>query len=319
MPLTTASVLGSALDLIGNTPLLALDRVYSGRGRIFAKAEFVQPGSSVKDRAALTIIQDAIGRGDLQSGQAVVSMTSGNFGAGLAVVCCVMGHPLVVTMSAGNSPNRARMIQNLGAELVLVPQVDGSPGLVTGADLQAATVAAIQIAKERNALYIDQFREQGSVRAHEQGTGPELWNQLEGKIDGFVACVGSGGTFVGVSRFLKRQSRTIVCAAVEPEGVEALAGNPMSRARHILQGTGYGTVPPLWDPDLMDLSIAISDSEATDWRERLARREGLYVGYSAAANVCAAAKLLESGSIRRDAAVVPSCATPASSTRLVSR
>jgi cysteine synthase A len=303
-PVPLASSTKSALELIGNTPLLTIGRAYRGPGRILAKAEFLQPGGSVKDRAACAIVMDALKRGDLRPGQCVVSMTSGNFGSGLAVVCNVVGHPLVAAMSAGNSAQRARMIQELGAELVLVPQVDGVPGSVTGKDIQAATAAAIQIATERNALYIDQFRHEGSVRAHQQGTGPELYSQVQGNIDGFVACVGSGGTFVGIARFLRRQRPSVVCAAVEPEGVEVLGGKAVLRTRHILQGTGYGSIPHCWDSSLMDLSISVSDEEASDWKARLARYEGLHVGYSAAANVCAATKLLESERLMRGATVV---------------
>jgi cysteine synthase A len=187
------------------------------------------------------------------------------------------------------------MLEALGAEVVLVPQVDGSPGEVTGADIAAATREAIRIAEDRGAFYVDQFNNPDSIRAHEEGTGPELWEQMQGRIDAFVACVGSGGTFVGTSRFLKRQSPAIVCAAVEPSGAEVLAGKAVVKARHKLQGTGYGFVPSHWDAKLMDLSIAVSDGEAEEWREKLARQEGLHVGYSAAANVCAAVRLLESG------------------------
>jgi len=294
----------NALDLIGNTRLLALERVYRGPGRVFAKAEFLQPGGSVKDRAARLIVEGAIRRGDLHPGQCVVSMTSGNFGAGLAVVCNVLGHPLITTMSAGNSRQRARMIQEFGAELVRVPQIDGTEGFVTGADIAAAEAAALQIAADRNGFYVDQFRDNNSVRAHEEGTGPELWKQLDGAIDGFTACVGSGGTFVGTARFLKQQRAGLICAAVEPEGAEVLAGHSVRKARHILQGTGYGVAPHLWEPELMDLSLPVTDQEAIEWRSQLAHKEGLHVGYSSAANVCAAVKLLRSGHIRLNANVV---------------
>ena len=128
----------SALDLIYNTPLLALDRIHAGHGRLLAKAEFLQPGGSVKDRAARAILLAAKADGRQQPGASVVEMTSWNMGAGLAVACAVLGHPLVVTMSAGNSAQRARMLEALGAEVVLVPQVDGAPGQVTGADVAAA-------------------------------------------------------------------------------------------------------------------------------------------------------------------------------------
>ncbi len=293
----------SALSLIGNTPLLCLERAYPGPGRIFAKAEFVQPGGSIKDRAALAIIEGARARGALHPGQHVVAMTSGNFGAGLAVVCNVLGHPLTITMSAGNSPQRAQMLHALGADVVLVPQVDGSSGQVTGADLDAATSAAVDLVQERKAFYVDQFQDENSVRAHAEGTAPELWRQLDGRIDAFAACVGSGGTFIGVAQFLKERRPGLLCAAIEPAGAEVLAGRIPSRSRHILQGTGYGAVPPCWIPKLMDVSIGITDDEATEWRHRLARQEGLHVGYSAAANVCAAAKLLRSGRLNREAVV----------------
>ncbi len=294
----------SALGLIGNTPLVRLSRIRPGRGRLLAKAEFVQPGGSVKDRAALRIVQDARGAGQLGPGQPVVEMTSGNMGAGLAVVCNVLGHPFIATMSEGNSPARARMLEALGAEVVLVRQVEGTPGRVTGADIRAATERAIEIARERGAFYVDQFNNPSCVRAHEESTGPEIWEALGDELDAFVAAVGTGGTFVGVSRFLKRMKPGMWCVAVEPEGAEVLAGKAVEKPDHLLQGTGYGFVPPQWDPGLADEFIAISDNEATRFRRLLAEKEGLHVGFSAAANVCAALKLVESSRLGEAATVV---------------
>ncbi len=292
-----SEISASALDLIGHTPLVALSGIHTGPGAIFAKAEFAQPGGSVKDRAALRIIQDARQEARLADGQPVVEMTSGNLGAGLAVVCNVYGHPFIATMSRGNSPARARMLEALGAEVVLVPQVDGRPGRVTGADIAAATERAIEIASERGAFYVDQFNNPSCVRAHEDGTGPEIWAALGDALDAFVAAVGTGGTFVGASRFLKSQRPGVRCVAVEPEGAEVLAGRPVSKACHLLQGTGYGIVPAQWEPGLADGFVAISDEDATRFRQLLAEKEGLYVGYSAAANVCAAVMVAESGAL----------------------
>jgi cysteine synthase len=224
-------------------------------------------------------------------------------GAGLAVVCAALGHPFIATMSAGNSPARARMMEGLGARVVLVPQVDGTPGQVTGADVAAAADAAAQIARDGGGYYVDQFNASEGIIAHETTTGPEILEQFGGPVDGWVAAVGTGCTFIGVARALKAANPATLCAAVEPEGSEPLAGKEVVKARHIVQGTGYGLVPPHWDTGLMDLSLTVTDAEVEYWHRQLAVMEGLYVGYSAAANVCAAAKLLRSGRLKVDATV----------------
>jgi cysteine synthase A len=296
-------LVASAIDLIAKTPLVALDRVYRGPGRIVAKAEFLQPGGSVKDRAAKAILLAAREDGRLKPGMPVIEMTSGNMGAGLAVACAVLGHPLVVTMSAGNSPARAKMLEGLGAEVVLVAQVDGTPGQVTGRDVESAAEAACSIARERNGFYVDQFHAAEGITAHETTTGPEILEQLGRPVDGWVAAVGTGCTFMGVAKALKAASSATICAAVEPLGCRPLAGERVSKARHVLQGIGYGSIPPHWDPTLMDMSLAVSDDDAEKWQHRLASEEGLYVGFSAAANVCAAADLLQSGRLKADAVV----------------
>lgn len=290
-------ILASALHAIGGTPLIALDRVHTGPGRLLAKAEFLQPGGSVKDRAARAILEAAQNDGRLRPGQPVVEMTSGNMGAGLAVACATLGHPLIVTMSAGNSPARARMLEGLGAEVILVPQIDGGPGQVTGTDVDAAAHVARQIGLDRGAFYVDQFSAVEGVTAHEMTTGAEILEQVGGPVDAWVAAVGSGCTFIGVARALKAAKPDTLCAVVEPTGCRPLAGEMVTKPKHLIQGTSYGLVPPHWDASLMDLGLAVSDEEAEAWRTRLAREEGLYVGYSAAANVCGAIKLLGSGAL----------------------
>lgn len=286
-------VFKSAIDAIGNTPLVQLSRVYKGPGKIFGKMEFINPGGSVKDRAALRIIQDAYAAGRLEKGQPVVEMTSGNMGAGAAVVCAALGNPFIAVMSEGNSIERRKMLQSLGAELYLVPQVDGIPGQVTGKDIEKADELARTLAKAKNGLYLDQFNNHGCMYAHYDGTGPEIYRDLEGKIDAFVACVGSGGTFVGTSKFLKEQNPNIFCAAVEPEGAEILAGKGVVKPKHIIQGTGYCMVPIHWEKGLADDFIAINDTEVVAMTRKIATLEGFYVGLSSGANVCAAIKLLE--------------------------
>ena len=167
----------SALDLIGNTPLISLDRIHAGPGRLVAKAEFLQPGGSVKDRAAKAILLAARADGRLKPGMPVVEMTSGNMGAGLAVACAALGHPLLVTMSAGNSPARARMLEGLGAEVILVPQVDGAPGQVTGADVQAAAdmAAALARASAADSMWTSSTRSSASRRTR-PARAARSWN-----------------------------------------------------------------------------------------------------------------------------------------------
>ena len=294
----------TSIELIGHTPLVRLARIWPGPGELLAKAEFLNPGGSLKDRAALWVIQSARREGRLAPGQTVVEMTSGNMGAGLALVCAALGHPFIATMSAGNSPERSKIMRGFGAQVVLVPQVDGNPGQVTGADIGAATVEARDIAKRHNAYYVDQFNNPGCYAAHENTTGPEIHEELQGRMDAFVACVGTGGGLIGVSRYLKQRDPRIQCHAVEPAGAEILAGRAVIKSQHLLQGTGYGFVPPLWDSTCIDGYLAVTDDEARTMRERLGREEGLYVGYSAAANVAAAVRLLESSPPARSLTVV---------------
>jgi cysteine synthase A len=282
----------AALAAIGGTPLLELPLPDGCRGSLWAKAEFLQPGGSVKDRAALGCVQHGLSTGALRPGQPVVEMTSGNMGAGLAVVCGVLGHPFTAYMSAGNSPERARMMQALGARVVLVDQVDGTPGQVTGADIEAASKRAVEDASSNGSWYVDQFHNPGGLLAHESGTAVEVWEQTGGAVDAFVACVGTGGTLVGTGRGLKAR-KDVTVLAVEPATSPVLAGLPVTDPRHVLQGAGYGGVPPHHDPTVVDGYLQVTDDEAIAAREWLGRRCGLHVGYTAAANVHAATRWLQ--------------------------
>jgi cysteine synthase len=286
-----------------------LQRIHPGPGLLLAKCEFRNPGGSVKDRAALAALRVARASGSLQPQQPVVEMTSGNMGAGLAVVCAVLGHPLLVTMSRGNSPRRGEMLRGLGVEVVLVDQVDGEPGRVTGADVAAALEVARRLGAERGAFYVDQFNNPACIAAHEHGTGQEILRQTGGRLDAFVALVGTGSTFLGTMRALKDRSRDIEGVAVEPAGARVLAGRTVERTRHLLQGGGYGIVPPRWQPELMDRALAVSDEEAIDYRVRLGALEGLYLGFSSAANVAATARYLRERASDRAVAVTVLCDT----------
>ncbi|XP_038209883.1 putative inactive cysteine synthase 2 [Zerene cesonia] len=294
----------SALELIGNTPLIALDRLHPGPGRILAKCEFMNPGASIKCRSALHMIQKARERGDLETGKPVIEVTSGNQGCGLAVVCAVLGHPLTLTMSKGNSVQRAIHMEALGAKCIRYPQVDGTYGNVTYADVSIPIEAAVTIAKETGAYFVQQLCNEDNTAAHYETTGPEIWRQTGHRVNGFVAAVGTSGTFSGVSKFLKEQNPEIVCCVVEPAGSEPLKGCPIVKPKHLLQGSSYGIVPDLFKPDLMDESISVSDEETELYKDLIGRKEGLYVGYTSGANVAAAVKLLNSGKLPKDAWVV---------------
>ena len=283
----------TTLELITKTPLLHLDKIDQDvKGKIFGKLEFLQPGGSVKDRAALQIIKDAYDSKKLSKGQTVVEMTSGNMGAGLALVCRQFGNPFVAVMSKGNSPERRRILKALGAELVLIDQVDGKPGMVTGKDIEAAAVAAKQITIERKGFYVDQFNNPSCFNAHFETTGPEIWEDLK-EIDVFVASVGTGGTFIGTSRFLKSKNSNIRCIAVEPANAAILMTGKVDNPAHIIQGTGYGVIPPQWDASVVDEIITVTDDEVSEMTKKLSKEQGLYVGYSSGTNVAAAPKFLQ--------------------------
>lgn len=285
-------VVDSVLDLIGDTPCVSLTRLAAGTGcRIVVKLESANPGLSVKDRAAHQIITDAEQAGRLKPGDTVIERTSGNMGTGLALACLRHGYRLIVVMSKGNSVERRQMIAALGAKIVLVPQVTGRPGEVTGADLKKVEEVTDALTKKLKAFRADQFKNPSSVRAHELGTGPELWAQTSGQIDAFVSVVGSAGTFVGVSRFLKRKNPAIRCYVVEPRNAAVLSGRRRVAGRHKLQGLGYMEVPQLYDPSLADEYLTVTDAEAVRTARQLAKQEGILCGFTSGANVAAALRV----------------------------
>ncbi|KAJ0176281.1 hypothetical protein K1T71_008455 [Dendrolimus kikuchii] len=294
----------SALGLIGNTPIVALDRLHPGPGRILAKCEFMNPGASIKCRSSLYMIQRAIESGELKPGQPVVEVTSGNQGCGLAVVCAVLGHHLTVTMSKGNSVQRCIHMEALGAKCIRVPQAEGTYGNVTVNDVKAAEEVGLKIVEETSAYYVNQFNNDANSQSHYCTTGPELWRQTGQHVDAFVATVGTAGTFTGVSKYLKEKNPNIKTYVVEPVGAEAIKGEPITKPLHLLQGSGYGCVPNLFHFEYMDETLSVTDEEVIEYKKLIGEKEGLYVGYTSAANVAAAVKLLQSGKLAEDAWVV---------------
>ena len=302
-------VLASALDAIGETPLVELTRL--GReldGRILAKLEYLNPGFSKKDRIARQIIEDAEADGRLRPGQTVVELTSGNTGTGLAIVCGIKGYPFVAVMSKGNSMERARMMRALGAEVVLVEQMPGSvPGQVSGQDLALVEAEAQRVVQARGAFRADQFRLAGNMRAHLLHTGPEILRQTRGRFDAFCDFVGTGGSFAGCAAAFKRHSPSIGCYVVEPAGAAALKGEAVTNPGHRIQGGGYSmTTLPLIDPANVDGHLTVADADAVTWARRLAAEEGIFAGFSSGANVAAAVQLLR-GAYRGKTVVVMMC------------
>ena len=302
-------VLGSSVEAIGETPLVELSRLTRGlHGRILAKLDYLNPGFSKKDRIARQLIEDAEAQGRLRPGQTVVELTSGNTGTSLAILCGVKGYPFVAVMSRGNSAERARMMSALGAEVVLVEQMPGStPGQVSGEDLKRVEEETQRIVTRRGAFRADQFRLAGNFRAHYLHTGPEILKQSGGAIDAFCDFVGTGGTFAGCAAAFKEHDPSILCFVVEPAGAAVLAGQPVSRPGHRIQGGGYSMPElPLLRAEHVDGYVQVADEQAIAFARRLAREEGVFAGFSSGANVAAAVGLLQ-GRCRGKRVVVVMC------------
>jgi cysteine synthase A len=273
----------SILETIGNTPLVELSRCVARlglEGRLLAKIESVNPGASKKDRIALEILRRARADGALREGQAVVELTSGNTGAGLAIVCRALGHPFVAVMSRGNTVERARQMAALGAEVILVDQAPGAvPGRVSGADLELVHERTTRVVAERGAFRADQFGSAANVEAHERHTGAELWEQAGGRVEVFVDCPGTGGTFTGVTRSLRRHNPGLRAYAVEPDGAAVLAGLPVVDPSHAIQGAGYSRADlPLFDRGLVTGFLQVTDAEVIASARLLAAEEGIFAG-----------------------------------------
>jgi len=255
-----------------------LQLTHLGNGAVFAKAEYANPGGSIKDRVALYIVEQAETRGDLAPGSVIIEATSGNTGIGFAFVGVRKGYRVIIVMPEDMSEERKKLIQALGAELVCTPASAGVTGAVRRADALAEDIPG--------AYRPDQFSNPLNPEAHYVSTGPEIWEQMEGRIDVFVAGVGSGGTLGGVGRFLKEKKPSIHVVAVEPRNAAALLGH--EPGLHQIQGIGDGFVPPVLDTSLIDDIITVSDDDAISTTRRLALMEGTLVGTSSGANVWAA-------------------------------
>lgn len=279
-----AKIAKKLTELIGNTPLLQLSNYAEGKNldaNLIVKLESFNPASCVKERIALAMIEDAESKGLLKSGVEIIEPTSGNTGIGLALVAAVKGYKLTLTMPETMSVERRNLLKALGANVVLTPGANGMKGAIAKAE---------ELHAENPASFIPQQFENGANPAvHEATTGPEIWNDTEGKVDIFVAGVGTGGTVTGVGKYLKSKNPNVQIVAVEPSDSPVLSGgNP---GPHKIQGIGAGFVPTNYDAAIVDEVFQVSNDQAILTSRQLAQQEGLLVGISSGAAAYAATQL----------------------------
>ena len=271
-------------EMIGGTPLLALERLGPKRGwqaRVLAKLEYFNPAGSVKDRAALGMIQAAEKEGRLRPGAVIVEPTSGNTGIGLAAIAAVRGYRVILTMPETMSLERRKLLAAYGAEIVLTPGDRGMQGAIDRAE---------EILREiPGSMLAGQFDNSANPAAHYASTGPEIWRDTEGQVDIFVAGVGSAGTITGVGRYLKEQSSAVQIVAAEPADSPVLSGG--KAAPHGIQGIGANFVPGNYDPTVVDRVLTVATEDALTLARQMARTEGVLVGISSGAALAAVEQL----------------------------
>lgn len=270
--------------LVGHTPLLALRRIAKKEGlaaTVCAKLERANPAGSTKDRAALYMILDAEERGLLQEGSVIIEPTSGNTGIGLAAIAAVRGYRVILTMPDTMSVERRMLLSAYGAEIVLTDGARGMTGAIEKANELAASIP--------NAFVAGQFENPANAKAHEMTTGPEIWEDTDGRVDIFVAGVGTGGTVSGVGRYLKSKNPNVRIVAVEPKNSPVLSGG--AAGAHGLQGIGAGFVPDLLDRSVIDEVITVGEEDAYAFGRALAKEEGVLTGITSGAAVYAAVEL----------------------------
>ncbi|MEA3468740.1 MAG: cysteine synthase A [Thermodesulfobacteriota bacterium] len=279
----------SASDTIGNTPLLALGNILqNGHAQLLAKQESRNPMGSVKDRIALAMIEAGERDGQVKEGTTIIEATSGNTGLGLAFVCAGKNLPLVLTMPESMSIERRVLLKHLGARLVLTPATGGIKGCIAAAE---------ELLRDTpNSFMVRQFENPANPAVHRETTAEEIWQATDGKVDFFVAGIGTGGTFTGVMENLKTKNPAIIGVAVEPADSPVLSGG--EPGPHKIQGIGAGFIPEILKTDLIDQVITVTNSDAVETARLLARKEGLLVGISSGAAIWAAMQLAKDESNR---------------------
>ena len=269
------------LDLIGSTPIVSLEP--STGMKKFAMAEFLNPGGSIKDRVAKNMIDQAEKRGVLKKGMTIVEPTSGNTGIGLALCGVRMGYNVIIVMPENMSEERKKIIRALGAELVLTPAEESLDGAVN---------EVMRIASQSDEYFVpQQFENPDNPKIHYLTTGPEIYSQLDGRVDIFVSGLGSGGTLQGITEFLKEKNPNLIAAAVEPKNVSALLGD--EPGLHQIQGIGDGFIPSVLDTSLIDEVVTVTDDDAIGTTRMLARKQGLMCGTSSGANIWACMQMAD--------------------------
>ena len=292
-------VADNVVDLVGQTPMVRLGRLSpAGGAEIWVKLEFLNPGGSIKDRAALGIVLDAERRGVLRAGSTIVEATAGNTGVGLALIGVNRGYKVMLYVPEGFAEEKCILMRGLGATVVRTPEAEGIAGAIR---------RALQFERETDGAFAAlQFENPANPDFHEQTTATEIWEQMEGRIDAWVAGVGSAGTFTGVARFLKKFQPLVINAAVEPQGSVLQGGLP---GRHKVEGIGVSFVPVTFDRSVCDRIIKVMDDSAFAMVKQLAAEEGIFAGSSAGAMVYAAVEIArELGAGKRVVTVIPDSA-----------
>ncbi|MCL1901148.1 MAG: cysteine synthase A [Firmicutes bacterium] len=300
-------VYNNLLELIGNTPVLKLsgfNQKYATN--IFAKLEFYNPGKSVKDRIAYAMIKDAEKKGLLKSGHTIIEPTSGNTGIGLSMICAVLGYKLILVMPENMSVERQKLMQIYGAQIELTNEKSGMKGAIDRALKLNKTI--------KNSIILDQFNNAENQKAHERTTASEILQDLDNKIDYFVAGVGTGGTLSGVGRVLKQKLPGVKIIAVEPEGCAVLSKGILGI--HSIQGIGAGFIPKNLDMSIIDEIVAVSDECAFNEAKSVAKTDGLIVGISSGAALYASRKISLKNSGKNIITLFPDSAEKYLSTKL---